>query len=137
MIDDDDLPFEAGEEEPPFEVGYGKPPEEHRFKKGNKQGKGRPRGSRNLKTCVREALEAKVPAKINGKTRKVSKIELAMHQLANKASKGELKAIDKATALYERYGPPEEDGPIPDDEQAYDIETLRHHLKIQGETGDE
>lgn len=134
---DNDLPPDSEANETSYKVGYGKPPEEHRFKKGNRHGKGRRRGSRNMKAYVKEALETEVPVSMEGKARKLTKIQLGLHQLAHKASKGDLQAIAHAIALYERYCPPEDDGPIPDDEQAYDIETLRHYLKIQGETGDE
>lgn len=113
-----------------YDVGYGKPPVATQFPKGNKMGKGRPKGSKNLKTIVNEALGVKVPAKINGKTMKLSKGELAIHQLANKASAGDLKAIEKVIALQERYGPQEDpQGPSPE-QTRIDVETLRDHLAL-------
>ena len=124
-------------EEAGYEVGYGQPPKHSQFKKGNKRGKGRPRGSRNMGSIVRDALETRVAAKINGQTRKISKIELSMHQLANKASSGDLKAIAQVTALYERHCPPEDDATIPKEQTAYDIETLRHYFVMRGEADDE
>lgn len=122
---------DAGEKT--YEVGFGKPPVETRFKPGNTFGKGRRKGSKNMKTVVREALEAKVPARINGATRKMAKIELAMHQLANRASSGDLKAIGMALEAYERHGPLEEEEVISDDQVAYDLATLRHLLMMKGE----
>jgi hypothetical protein len=120
-----------------YEIGYGKPPRHSRFKLGNKSGKGRRKGCRNLKTIVREAFEAKVSAKINGTTRKISKIELAAHQLANKASSGDLRAIAAALELYERHGPFEDVGTVSEEEIAYGLETLRHHFMMMGEDDDE
>lgn len=134
---DDDLPPDVGDREPLGEVGYGKPPKRNQFKKGNKHGKGRPRGARNMADYVKGALGAKAAAKINGKLQKMSKMELGLHQLANKASSGDLKAIEKATILYERHCPPTEDGLIPDEETAYDLETLRHYFLMQGRTYDD
>ncbi|MGY6550479.1 MAG: DUF5681 domain-containing protein [Erythrobacter sp.] len=134
---DDDTPPDGEGPVPSYEVGYGKPPKHSQFKEGNKHGKGRPRASRNLSTYVKDALEAKVPAKINGKVHKLTKMELSLHQLANKASSGDLKAIEKATALFERYNPPQNDGPIPEEETAYDLETLRHYFMMQAGTEDE
>lgn len=136
MTDDEFAP-DAENQEPSYEVGYGKPPRHSQFKKGNKHGKGRPRGSRNISTYVKDALGAKVPARINGKVQKLTKMELSLHQLANKASAGDLKAIDKATALFERHCPPENDGPIPEEETAYNIETLRYYFMMQEGTEDE
>jgi hypothetical protein len=90
------------------EVGYRKPPKEHQFKSGNTLGKGRPKGAKNLKTIVNEALGQKVAVKMGGKTKKLSKVELMVHQVATKASQGDLKAADRALALFERYGPQED-----------------------------
>lgn len=129
---DDNPPPNENTAESSYEIGYAKPPKHSQFKAENKAGKGRPRGSRNMKSLVREVFEDKVPAKINGKTRKVSRVELGLRQLANKASTGDLKAIAHLLTLYERYGPPEEDGPISEEETAYDLETLRHHLRMKG-----
>lgn len=115
-----------------YEVGYAKPPKATQFKPGNKLGKGRPKGSKNLTTIVNEAFGAKVPAKIMGKTKKVSKIELAVHQLANKASNGDPKAIAKAIELYQQHGPQEQVGEISEEEATYDLETIAHHLDMIG-----
>ena len=93
-------------------------------------GRGRPKGSKNLKTIVNDALSAKVSAKINGKVVKVSKVELAVHQLASKASAGNVNAIDKVMAMHERYGPQEDpSGPTPE-ETKIALDTLRDHLAI-------
>jgi len=134
---DDEFPSDTEDQEPSYDVGYKKPPKHSQFKKGNKHGKGRPRGSRNVATYVREALEAKVTASVGGKPRKVSKIELGLHQLANLASKGNLKAIAQVIPLYERHCSQENDGPIPEEETAHDLETLRHYFMMQGVADDE
>ena len=133
--DDEDLPgnHDAANEEASYQVGYGKPPKQTQFKPGNKQGKGRPKGSKNFATILNEVVSAKVPAKINGKTKKLTKIELSLQQLANKASAGDLKAIAKLIDLYQQYGPPEELAEISDEQAAYDMETIIHHLKMGGE----
>lgn len=120
-----------------YDVGYGKPPKHSQFKKGNTFGKGRRKGSKNLTTIVREAFEAKVAIRSRGSIRNVSKIELAAHQLANKASGGDMKAIALSLDLYGRHGPLDVEGTISDDEAAYDLDTLRHHLAMKGEVDDE
>lgn len=126
-------PGQAGTsgDEGEYDVGYCKPPVHTQFKTGNKGG-GRKKGSKNLKTIVKEALSSKVPAKINGKTMKMTKVELSVHQLANKASAGDLKAISKVVELYQMYGPQEEIGEVSQEQAGYDLETIIHHLKING-----
>lgn len=136
MSDEPDLPEDEGDE-PAYEVGYGRPPKSSQFKKGNRHGKGRRRGSRNLKTIVEEVTHETVPAQINGKTKKLPRIELVLRQLAQKASTGDLRAASLLVQLYERYGPVEDDGPILEEETVYDIETLRHCLRMRGVPDDE
>lgn len=113
-----------------YDVGYAKPPKEHQFKKGNKLGKGRQKGAKGLKTIVNEAMGQKVTVKLGGKTVKFSKLELTVHQIITKSSQGDLKAADKALALYERYGPQDDaDGPEPEKVRR-DLEALRGHLAM-------
>lgn len=114
-----------------YKVGYGKPPKHSQFPKGNGPGKGRTKGAKNMKTIVNAAATAKVTTKSNGKLKKISKIEAAVHQLANKAAAGDLKAIDKLMAVYERYGP-EEQSLLPTPEEAKaDFETLQNYLAMK------
>jgi len=134
---DDEFPSDAEDQEVSYDVGYKRPPKHSQFKKGNKQGKGRPRGSRNMKSIVRDVLEDKIPVKINGKTRKVSPVELGLRQLVRKANAGDLKAISQVLTLGERYSPPDDDAPIPEAEAAYALETIKHYLLMQGDFGDE
>ena len=57
-----------------YEVGYGRPPKKHRFKKG-KSGNvhGRPKGSKNFVTDLREELNEKITIREGGKTKRISK----------------------------------------------------------------
>jgi hypothetical protein len=111
-----------------YKVGNCNPPLEHQFKPNNIAGKGRKSGSKGTKKLVEEALGMKVMSKIGGKTKKLSKFELSLHQLANKASGGDLKAIEKVIALQERYGPPEETEAPSLERLKLDQETLRDFL---------
>lgn len=122
-------PLSAASEE--YQVGYGKPPKHTQFPHGNGPGKGKPKGAKNLKTIVTSVTGAKVSSKINGKLKKISKLEASIHQLANKAAAGDLKAIEKLVALYERYGPEEQSlMPKPEETKA-DLETLQNYLAMQ------
>jgi hypothetical protein len=83
VIDDDD-------DEP---VGYGKPPREHQWKPGQSGNpNGRRKGARSIKEIIDAALRARVKAKIDGKHRTVSKLELIAMAQVNKAAAGDPKA---------------------------------------------
>jgi hypothetical protein len=57
-------------------VGYGKPPLAARFKPGTSGNtKGRPKGAKNLKTLIREAMTASIPIQEGEKTRRVTRLE--------------------------------------------------------------
>jgi len=88
-------------DEPDYDVGYRKPPRHSQFKPGQSgNGSGRPPNSKNASTIVRQALTAKVKLRENGRTRNMSKLEVSMTQLANKAAAGDLKAIQMVISLY-------------------------------------
>lgn len=78
-------------------VGYGRPPKASRFKQGRSGNpKGRPKGSRDLKTDLREALLAPVRFVENGKPRTITAQSAAIKRLVERAvAKGDLKAIEK------------------------------------------
>lgn len=77
-----------------YEVGYGRPPVETRFKPGRSGNpRGRKKGSRNVSTLVQEALEELVVVQVNGRRRKVTKLQAAFIQQANKAAAGDPKAV--------------------------------------------
>jgi Family of unknown function (DUF5681) len=76
-----------------YEVGYGKPPCHTRFSKGQSGNpKGRERGSQNLSTLLREALNEPVVVTEDGGRRKISKRQAFIKQLVNQALKGDLRA---------------------------------------------
>ena len=55
----------------PYEIGYCKPPKHTRFKPGQSgHPSGRPRGQRNFRTAVREALQEKVTIREGERQRK-------------------------------------------------------------------
>lgn len=114
-----------------YEVGYRKPPKSGQFRPGNRAGKGRPKGAKNMKTIVMGALTATVTAKINGKVQKATKIETSMHQLANQAIAGDLKAIDMVANHYERYGPQEDPSGPPPEETKTELGLLKQYLELR------
>lgn len=80
-----------------YEVGRGKPPKHTQFGKGstaNKSNKvGRPKGSKNLATYLKEAANKPVKAMIDGKERTITALHATTMQLALAAAKGDQKSI--------------------------------------------
>jgi hypothetical protein len=77
-----------------YQVGYGKPPRHTQFAKGQSGNpRGRPSGSKNLVTLLREALNEMVIVTEDGGRRQISKCEAIIKQLVNKAAKADWRAI--------------------------------------------
>ena len=77
-----------------YEVGYGKPPRHTRFRKGQSGNpRGRPRGSKNLKTLLSEALNEPVIVTEEGGRRKITKREAIITQLVNRSASADFRAI--------------------------------------------
>jgi Family of unknown function (DUF5681) len=77
-----------------YEVGYGKPPHHTRFKPGQSGNpRGRPSGSKNLKTLLGDALNEPVVIADNGGRRRVSKREAIVTQLVNRSATADWRAV--------------------------------------------
>jgi hypothetical protein len=68
-----------------YAVGYGKPPSASRFKPGHSgNAKGRPKGRKNLKTLIRQAMTATITVQEGSTGRHVTKLEgVVLRQLQN------------------------------------------------------
>ena len=76
-----------------YEVGYGKPPTHRQFKKGQSGNKkGRPKGSKNVATILKEALSKKVIVRDGDKVRRISKGEAFVETVLNDSLKGDNQA---------------------------------------------
>jgi len=127
-----------------YDVGYGKPPLASRFQKGQSGNPaGRKKGSRNLATMVQEALDEKVVVNMNGRRRRVSKLQAAFIQQSNRAAGGDPKAtklmIDILVGAQVRDGASGGDATAPAERQllnAQVIAALKARLAAEDEDHD-
>ena len=98
-----------------YEVGYGKPPRHTCFKKGQSGNpRGRPRGSKNLRTLLNEALNELVVVTEEGGRRKITKREAIITQLVNRSASADLRALKiLLDTLRDIEGQSEPDSPRP------------------------
>src|SRR5215469_2130 len=96
-----------------YEVGYRKPPRSSQFSKGKSGNpKGRPRGSRNLKTDLLEELGSKVIVKEGSKRRSLTKQQALLKRLVERGFGGDHKAIALLFGLKAQYE--RADGAVPE-----------------------
>ena len=81
-------------------VGYRSPPVHSRFPPGTSgNAKGRPKAAKNAATLIDAVFGELIPVRENGRTRKISKLQASLIQLANKAAAGDVRAILAVVAL--------------------------------------
>ena len=86
-------------------VGYGRPPVATRFKAGTSGNpKGRPKGSKNIKTLITEALLASIPIQEGEKARRVSRLEGVVLCQLQSALKGNDKAAMAVLKMAQQLG---------------------------------
>lgn len=85
-------------------VGFGKPPKQHRFGENQESNrKGRPRGSKNIKTIIHTIAHERHVVKQDGVNRVYTGVELLLLTLSRKAMRGDVAAsrlLDKYIAIY-------------------------------------
>ena len=122
-------------------VGYKKPPVHTRFKPGQSGNlKGRPKGTKNLETDLREELSERIVVREGRTERRISKQRALLKSLTAKAIKGDTRA---ATVLFNMIlrvleaAPNDPDtAPLTAEEREV-IEALEQRLRCQAETGRE
>jgi hypothetical protein len=83
------------------EVGYRKPPRRHQFKSGQSGNlRGRPKGSKNASTIVREILARKIQNRSGGRVRRITVQEGILLRLIDDALKGNVKSM---AFLFDRF----------------------------------
>lgn len=93
------------DDEEAYEVGYGRPPQKGRFKKGRSGNpKGRPKGSKNFKSIVKDELGRPVEIKVNGQRRKVTQFEAVVMRAVGDAINGKPRQMGLIMDLPHRFG---------------------------------
>lgn len=93
-----------------YEVGYRRPPRKSRFKKGQSGNPhGRPKGSKNLASIIHATVRERITITENGRRRRISKLEAAAKQTANKAAAGDTKAFRLLSEMLQQL----DGGPLP------------------------
>ena len=84
-----------------YEVGYGKPPKSGQIKKGERRNpKGRPKGSKNLKTDLLDELGEMMRVREGGRERRISKQRALIKTQVARALNGNDRAASKVIDLY-------------------------------------
>ena len=117
----DSSPEEPAED---YEVGYGRPPRHTRFQPGQSGNpRGRPKGTKNLKTDLVEELGERILVREGNQSRQVSKQRAVVKTLVAKTLKGDARAAGLLTSMMLRLldtgeGATEVTAPLHDDELA-------------------
>ncbi len=91
-----------------YQVGRGKPPLATRFQKGQSGNpKGRPRGTKNLKTDLMEELRETIVVREGDRTVRMSKQRAMIKTVMNKSLKGDPRAIITLIRLMTRFAEPD------------------------------
>ena len=116
-------------------VGYCRPPKQHQFRSGRSGNpKGRPRGSKNEATILREIMTRNIEIREGGRARKISVLAAILLRFAESALKGDAKS---AAFLLNRYGAVKGADEAPESNQddqeilAAFVKTVEHRLKTK------
>jgi len=108
-----------------YKVGYGKPPEKNQFKPGQSGNtKGRPAGSKNLKTELEEELLEKIAIKEGGTQKNVSKQRAMIKALMAKAVQGDARAANTLINMSLKLVPATDEEAVIEDFTEADIAIL-------------
>jgi hypothetical protein len=88
-----------------YVVGYRRPPKATRFTAGQSGNpKGRPKGSRSVGAMLQDIIQQKIGVTENGKTRRISALEVMLRRLVNDAMRSDPRALKLLLSLVDRYG---------------------------------
>ena len=110
-------------------VGYGRPPKHSRFQPGQSgNARGRPRGTKNLATDLREELAERIPIREGERSLKVSKQRALLKAMMAKALKGDARSAAVLLGLMAKILEPGEAAGDADALDANDAAILENFL---------
>ena len=113
-----------------FDIGYRRPPKASQFQPGRSGNpRGRPKGGRKVGAVLQELMNAKVTVTEHGRTRRVSRLEVMLLQLANDATRGDPRALKLILDVADRYGRQAEGSVQSEDMTSEDLEILADYLQ--------
>ncbi len=87
-----------------YKIGKGKPDPKYKWQAGQcPNPKGRPKGSKNIKTLIKASQRKTVPVNKGGRPRKLTINEVGLHNLEQEVLRGSLSAFLTYLDLQDRY----------------------------------
>lgn len=116
-----------------YDVGYGRPPRETRFRPGQSGNPtGYRKGSPTIGARLRELMNSKVTVTEQGRTRRISRLDVMLRQLTNDAMRGDQRALKLLMEFLHRYGAEVEGTVRSEDITSEDLEILSDYLRKTG-----
>ena len=114
-------------------IGYGKPPRSTQFRPGvSGNPRGRPKGSKNFATILMAVGRQKVKVSVQGKPRVMTRDEIAVMHLHNKADGGDMNAIKALLGAKRLFAESEEGEKTSTDTRERDEAVIRNFLNRTG-----
>jgi hypothetical protein len=116
-----------------YDVGYGRPPKETRFRPGQSGNPtGHRKGSKAIGVRLQELINSKVAVTENGRTRRISRLDVMLRQLANDAMRGDQRGLKLLMEFLHRYGAAVEGTVRSEEITSEDLEILSDYLRKTG-----
>jgi hypothetical protein len=117
---------------------YRKPPEAHQFKPGKSGNpRGRPKGTRNLKTDLTRLLKRRISVREDGETRHISRQEAILLSLYSKAISGDVRATMSILTMLMKLEPTMTSEPAQDEVSPRDEEIIEDYLRREAAIRDQ
>jgi hypothetical protein len=121
-----------------YDIGYGRPPKATRFRPGQSGNPtGHRKGSKTIGVRLQELINSKVKVAENGRTRRISRLDVMLRQLANDAMRGDQRALKLLMEFLHRYGAAVEGTVRSEEITSEDLEILSDYLRKTGSSNSE